>query len=131
MDLERFPLFAALDDEERQLVAESAQEVEVAAGEQLTLEGDFGYQFFAIEEGRAEVTRNGKPVGELGPGEVFGEVALLISGRRIASVTALTPMRLIVLFQRDFHQLERRAPTFGRLLREQSQSYLKSPDVSG
>ena len=131
MDLERFPLFAALGEEERQLVADAAEEVEVPVGEHLTREGEFGYQFFAIVEGRAEVRRDGQVVGELGPGEVFGEVALLITGRRLASVTALTPMRLVVLFQSEFHRIERRVPALGKLLREQSSNYLSSPGGSG
>ena len=131
MNLERFPLFAALDEEERELVAAAAEEVEVPVGEHLTREGDFGYQFFAIVEGRAEVRRDGQLVGELGPGDVFGEVALLITGRRVASVTALTPMRLVVLFQHQFLRLERRVPVLGKLLREQSWNYLSSPGASG
>jgi CRP-like cAMP-binding protein len=131
MNLERFPLFAALGEEERELVAAAAEEVEMPVGEHLTREGDFGYQFFAIVEGPAEVRRDGQLVGELGPGDVFGEVALLITGRRVASVTALTPMRLVVLFQHEFHRLERRVPALGKLLREQSWNYLSSPGASG
>ena len=131
MNLERFPLFAALGEEERELVAEAAEVVEVPVGEHLTREGEFGYQFFAIVAGRAEVRRDGQLVGELGPGDVFGEVALLITGRRLASVTALTPMRLIVLFQHEFHRLERRVPVLGKLLREQSWNYLSSPGAGG
>ncbi len=131
MDLDRFPVFAALTDEQRALVADLVQEVEVGIGEELTHEGDLGYHFFAIEEGTAEVLRDGEVIAELGPGDVFGELALLIRGRRSASVTALSPMRLVVLFVRDFHVLERRVPEFGRLLREQSASYLPSAGFSG
>src|ERR1700730_16702028 len=131
MNLERFPVFAALGEEARQLGAARADEVDVPVGEPLIREGDFGYQFFAIVEGRAEVRRDGQLVGELGPGDVFGEVALLITGRRVASVTALTPMRLVVLFEHQVLRLERRVPVLGKLLREQSWNYLRSPGASG
>ncbi len=59
----------------------------------MTNEGDFGHGFFAIEDGTAEVLRDDTVVASLGPGDVFGEIALLASGRRTASVVATTPMR--------------------------------------
>ena len=128
--LEKIPLFAALGEDERRRLAEAAEVVAVPAGERLILEGDFGYQFFAITEGLAEVTHEGTRVGDLGPGDVFGEIALLVTGRRTASVTALTPMRLIVLFDRNFRQVERLVPEFGRLLRAESWSRLKRADAA-
>jgi CRP/FNR family cyclic AMP-dependent transcriptional regulator len=123
--LEQIPLFAALGDQEGQIVAGLAEDVAVPAGEQLILEGDFGYQLFAIREGRAEVTHEGEQLAELGPGDVFGEIGLLVTGRRTASVTALTPMRLLVLFDRDFRRIERLLPEFGALLRAECWSRLK------
>ena len=91
-------------------VAESAFEVEAVEGEQLALEGDFGYALYAIESGTADVSADGKALGSLGPGDVFGEIAVLASGRRTATVVATTPMRLIALFKRDVWALERRDP---------------------
>jgi CRP-like cAMP-binding protein len=65
---------------------------------------------YAIESGTAEVRLDGKPPGKLGPGDVFGEIAAISSGRRTASVVATSPMRLIALFKRDLWALERNAP---------------------
>jgi CRP-like cAMP-binding protein len=126
--LEQIRLFAALGEEERSTLAELAEDVAVPAGERLILEGDFGYQFFAIKEGLAEVTHAGERIGDLRPGDVFGEIALLVTGRRTATVTALTPMQLIVLFDRNFRQVERLVPEFGRLLRAESWSRLRPPE---
>ena len=81
-------------------------------------EGDFGYALFAIEEGTAEVRRDDELVGRLGPGDVVGEIAVLSSGRRIATVTATSPLRLITLLNRDVWRLERESPTAVEALRE-------------
>jgi len=116
--LATIPFFAALDDAVLASVAESAFEVEAAEGEQLALEGDFGYALYAIESGTADVSADGKRLGSLGPGEVFGEIAVLASGRRTATVVATTPMRLIALFKRDVWALERRDPAAAARLRE-------------
>ena len=63
----------------------------------LVREGDFSYEFMAIEEGEAEVTRGGEHVADLGPGDFFGEMGLLEKTLRNATVTAKTPMRLVTL----------------------------------
>ena len=83
----------------------------------MTNEGDFGHGFFAIEDGTAEVRRDDTLVATLGPGDVFGEIALLASGRRTASVVATTPMRLLTLFKRDVWALEEECPEFAQALR--------------
>jgi CPA2 family monovalent cation:H+ antiporter-2 len=111
------PLFAELDDVQRERLAEVVGEVEADAGTQLASEGDFGYAMFAIEEGSAEVRREGVPLATLGPGDVFGEIAVLTSGRRIASVVALTPVRLLTLLNRDVWRLERDHPAVAESLR--------------
>jgi CRP-like cAMP-binding protein len=115
--LATIPFFAALSDDVRAAVAESAFEVEAPIGEQLATEGDFGYALYAIEDGTAEVTIDGAAVGSLGPGDVFGEVAVIASGRRTATVTATAPMRLIALFKRDVWALEMRDPAAAASLR--------------
>jgi CRP-like cAMP-binding protein len=118
------PLFAELSAAEQDAVAGAAGEYLVEAGTTLTNEGDFGHGFFAIEEGSADVLQDGAVVTKLGPGEVFGEIALLSSGRRTASVVASTPMRLITLFKRDLWQLEERAPQVAAALRETARERL-------
>jgi CRP-like cAMP-binding protein len=111
------PFFAALDEDVRSAVAESAFEVEAPEGEQLAIEGDFGYALYAIESGTADVSIDGAVVGSLGPGDVFGEIAVIASGRRTATVIATSPMRLIALFKRDVWALERRDPAAAAGLR--------------
>lgn len=114
--LAAIPLFADLTDEDRASIAGAAYEVEAGEGETLATEGDFGYALYAIESGTADVTADGEQLRTLGPGDVFGEIALLASGRRTASVVAASPMKLIALFKRDVWALEQRAPeAAGRL----------------
>jgi CRP-like cAMP-binding protein len=115
--LAQIPFFAALNDEARASVAESAFEVEAPVGEQLATEGDLGYALYAIESGTADVSIEGAVVASLGPGDVFGEFAVIASGRRIATVSATSPMRLIALFKRDVWALEKRDPAAAASLR--------------
>ena len=80
-------------------------------------EGDFGHCLFFVEDGTAEVLAHGERVGSVGPGDVVGEVAVLASGRRVASVIATSPVRVIALFKRDVWALEDSAPEASRRLR--------------
>ena len=105
--LRKVSLFAELDDPELAAIAGLAGDLEVEAGAVLAAEGDFGHAFFAVEEGSADVFRGDERISGLVAGEVFGEIALLSSGRRTASVVAVTPMRLITLFKRDLWQIEK------------------------
>jgi CRP-like cAMP-binding protein len=111
------PVFADLPEAERAAIAEAASEFEVGQGEEVATEGDFGHALYAIESGTAEVRLDGKPLRALGPGDVFGEIAAIASGRRTASVIATSPMRLIALFKRDLWELERTAPEATERLR--------------
>ena len=104
--LEGVSLFSGLSKKERGPLARWTDEVSVPAGYALATEGRFAHEFFVIEEGTAEVTRDGEQIAELGPGEFFGEIGLLETERRTASVAATTPMKLIVMFQREFMQME-------------------------
>jgi voltage-gated potassium channel len=110
-------LFAELDEPALEVISGLAGELEVDAGAVLAAEGDFGHAFFAVEEGSAEVLRGDERISELVAGDVFGEIALLSSGRRTASVVAVTPMRLITLFKRDLWQIEKRYPALAEELR--------------
>jgi CPA1 family monovalent cation:H+ antiporter len=109
--------FAALDESDLDKIAERATEAEAAEGDVLATEGDFGYGLYAIESGTADVTSDGRPIRTLGAGDVFGEIAVLASGRRTATVTATSPMRLLVLFKRDVWALERDCPEVAGRLR--------------
>ena len=108
--LATIPLFAGLAKQQLAAVAARASELEVDDGQALTTAGEFGHALFMIESGTAEVTDGANHLRTLGPGDVFGEVAVIASGRRTATVTASSPMKLIVLFKRDVWALEREAP---------------------
>jgi cAMP-dependent protein kinase regulator len=108
--LRSLPLFADLSDDELSEVATFAQEISVETGRPLVREGDFSYEFMAIEEGEAEVTRHGEHVADLGPGDFFGEMGLLEKTLRNATVTAKTPMQLVTLTGWDLRRIERSVP---------------------
>ena len=113
MDVERLkdlPLFAELNDAERADVAACARELTVEAGTTLTTEGEHAYELFVIESGEAEVRKGGDVIRSLGPGDAFGEIGLLATGTRTASIVATTPMKLVAIFSREFKQLEARMP---------------------
>jgi CRP/FNR family transcriptional regulator, cyclic AMP receptor protein len=110
-------VFAGLDDDACAHVATACQNVEVEAGTTLTEEGDFGYAMFAVLEGTAEVYKDGALLRTLGPGDVFGEIAVFFGGRRTATVVATSPMRLVMLFNRELVRLGREVPEVADRLR--------------
>lgn len=108
MDAERLraiPVFASLDPETLKGIATFATESSVPAGKHLVKEGDYAYEFMAIEEGEADVIRGGETVATLGPGDFFGEIAVLEKTLRTASVVATTPMRLVTLSHWDLKRV--------------------------
>jgi CRP/FNR family transcriptional regulator, cyclic AMP receptor protein len=115
--LKNLPLFAELDDAERADVAACARELTVEAGTTLTTEGEHAYELFVIESGEAEVRKGGEVIRSLGPGDAFGEIGLLATGTRTASIVATTPMKLVAIFAREFKQLEARMPQIAEDLR--------------
>jgi CRP-like cAMP-binding protein len=115
--LASIPTFTGLDDADLLTISAAASEVEATEGQTLTTEGDFGHALYAIESGTAEVSVEGLPLRALGPGDVFGEIAVIASGRRTATVVATSPMRLIALFKRDVWALEKQAPEAAARLR--------------
>jgi CRP/FNR family cyclic AMP-dependent transcriptional regulator len=108
--LKSIPLFEDVPEEELRQIAGFAQEVTVEAGRELVREGDFSYEFMTIEEGEAEVTRDGQHLADLGPGDFFGEMGLLEKTLRNATVTAKTPMQLVTLTGWDLKRMERHIP---------------------
>jgi CRP/FNR family transcriptional regulator, cyclic AMP receptor protein len=103
--LKTLPVFSSLGDDALREVATFATETSVAAGKRLVEEGDYAYELMVIEEGEAEVVRGGERVATLGPGEFFGEIAVLEKTLRTASVVALTPMRLVTLSHWDLKRV--------------------------
>ena len=108
--LRNVPLFASLSNRELERVAGWTDEVDVPAGKQLMTQDALGYEFFVIEDGHAEVTQDGERIRLLGPGDFFGEIALLETGRRTADVVAESPMQLVVMHRREFKQMQRELP---------------------
>jgi CRP-like cAMP-binding protein len=99
------PLFADLDRKHLQQIASLVTEVDVPAGKQLIREGDLGHEFLIVLAGEAEVRIGDEVVARRGPGEFFGEIALLSNRPRTATVTAITPMTLEVIGRREFQTM--------------------------
>jgi CRP-like cAMP-binding protein len=104
--LREIPLFAELSDESLQSLAQIATEVEVPAGQVLIRPYDSGLGMFVVEEGKVVVELHRGRQVELGPGEFFGELALLIpEGVRAARVRAETDVRCVAIGREDFARL--------------------------
>jgi CRP/FNR family cyclic AMP-dependent transcriptional regulator len=112
--LTQVPLFSACSRDELRKLARRTTDIPISEGQELVREGSRGLEFFVIVNGRAKVSRNGRKVSELGPGDFFGELALLIDASRNATVTAVTPMEAIVLSRREFEAALAEAPRMTR-----------------
>jgi CPA1 family monovalent cation:H+ antiporter len=113
-----FPLLADLPAAELDEMASALSEVEVHAGANVVTLDAWGTAIYFIEQGNAEVLNEGGEVTEtLGPGDMFGEIGLLLTGQRTATVVARTPMRLLVLSDQDFQRIRERVPELERSLR--------------
>jgi len=95
-------MFSACTDKELAQIARACDEVAVEAGAVVVEEGTAGDGFYLLVEGEAEVTRAGRPVATVGPGQYFGELALLDEAPRNATITAITPLALLRLRRREF-----------------------------
>jgi len=115
--LKTLPLFESVPDGDLEKISPFVSEVSVSAGKPLVTEGDYAYEFMAIEEGTAEVRRGDEKLAELGPGDFFGEVGVLGDDRRNATVVATSPMRLVTLDQWDMRRLEKAVPTAAEEIR--------------
>mgnify|MGYP003514326076 CR=1 FL=1 len=100
--LAEIPLFSALSKKDLQRIAKASNEVILGAGTVLAEQGDMGREAFVIVEGTATVSRNGRKVGAVGPGDAVGELSLLDHGPRTATVTCETECTLLLLDQRHF-----------------------------
>ena len=116
--LEGIALFERLSKDQRAEVARQTDEIDVEAGKRLVSAGRFGYEFFVIENGTAEVVRDEEHVADLGPGDFFGEMALLGDTTRNADVVASTPMTAMVMTDRAFRSLARKMPEVAEEIRD-------------
>jgi CRP-like cAMP-binding protein len=127
--LRAVPLFAACSSRDLARVARHTEDVSVPEGKELVREGATGHEFFVIISGTAKVTRRGRKINELGPGDSFGELALLDRAPRNATVVAETPMELAVIGQREFAGIIDDVPGFGRKLLAGMAARLREADA--
>ena len=113
------PLFAGLSKKERRAIAQYADELRFEEGSQLVREGAFPYEFFILEEGNAEVTHEGEHLADLGPGDFFGEMALVGRTRRNASVTTTSPGTAVVMTGQAFRQMKSDMPAVCRRITQE------------
>lgn len=103
--LHRIPLFERLGKSELRRVGQLADAVDIPADRVLMRQGELGSEMFVVASGRIRIERDGEQLAELGPGDWFGEMALVAEGNRSATATAVEPSRLFVLAHREFHAL--------------------------
>ena len=103
--LQQVPLFSGLKGKQLKRIAEAMTERAFPAGQEITKEGEVSVGFYVIQEGRASVTMNEQRVGELGPGDHFGEISLIAETPRAATVRAETDMRCQGMTSWDFRRL--------------------------
>ena len=122
--LKRVPIFSDLDGKELERIANSMKQRTFKAGETVTTEGQTGVGFFVIEEGEAIVTVGGDERRKLGPGDYFGEVALLNESARTATITADSDLKCYGLTSWEFRPLVETQPSIAwKLLQAMSKTY--------
>ena len=103
--LKRVPLFAHMGSRELERLGQLADEVELGLDQVLTQQGKSGSEFFIVLSGRMTVLQDGRPVSNMGPGDFFGEIALVEERPRTATVRTDGIARLLVINHREFHEL--------------------------
>jgi CRP/FNR family transcriptional regulator, cyclic AMP receptor protein len=108
--LKRIPIFEDVPDEDLTVITTFASSDEAPEGAVIVKEGDYANAFMAIEEGTAKVTREGQQVGELGPGDIFGEIGLLEKEKRTATVEATSRVKLIKIEHWELQRMKKKLP---------------------
>jgi cAMP-dependent protein kinase regulator len=109
--LRSVPLFDSLSKGDRRSIAQHTDEVDAPEGTELVRQGDFAYEFFVIEEGTADVVRDGRRVAELGPGDFLGEMGIVGHTVRNATVVTTSPARVIVMSEQALRSMRASNPT--------------------
>ena len=109
--LKSVPLFAGCSKNELRQLAKTADEIDLRQGTVLTREGRPGREFFVLIDGTAEVTKKGKKIADLGPGDWLGEIALITDSPRTATVTATSPVDVLVITDRRFRSVVETMPS--------------------
>ena len=127
--LRRVPLFADLTDKQLHGIEAFVDEVQVDAGRVLVDQEGFGNELLIVVDGTAEVTRDGRHIADLGPGEAIGEIALLDGKPRTATVTAKEPMTLVTVSKRAFDTVLDRVPGLPHALLRTLAARLREADL--
>lgn len=127
--LKTVPLFASCDAREVERLGMLVEEVDLSAGRVLFNQGDTAQELFIVVSGQVRVERNGQVLAIRGPGEFFGEIALVAEGPRTATATCITDCRLLVLVHRDFHTVMDEFPTLKMRVLETLAKRVRSLDT--
>jgi CRP-like cAMP-binding protein len=127
--LAKSPFLAGLGRKELEEVGRLADEVDVPAGRVLMREGDIGREFYVVIDGEIDFERDGEHIRTMGPGEFFGDIALITERPRTATVTTKTASRLLVLAHREFHSLLDRFPAIRMAILESVALRLRDLDA--
>jgi CRP/FNR family transcriptional regulator, cyclic AMP receptor protein len=112
--IKKVPLFAHCSSREVAAIGGIADEIDLKEGKELTRQGAPGREFFVLVDGSADVLRDGKKVNTLGSGDFFGEIALVHQSPRTATVKATSPVRALVVTERNFRRLLEGSPEIQR-----------------
>ena len=129
LDLKSIWLFSGCSASEIRKIRGALDELTVATGKVLCEEGDIGREFFVIVSGTAGVRRKGRRVATLGPGDFFGELALLDRKPRSATVVSESELQILVLGQRQFNAIVESMPSIARKLLSATATRLREADA--
>ena len=129
--LKKIPLFSDLSGDDLQRLGSWTDEVDLPAGKPLISQGNFPHEFMVLESGTAEVTHDGEHLADLGPGDFFGEMALLEEQRRMASVMTTSEATVIVMHARNFHAMEEAMPEVAARIREVMEERRREHEAKG
>ena len=104
-ELRTVPLFESLSRDERRAIAPHADEIEVPEGTELVRQGEFAYEFFVLEDGTADVMRDGECIAQLGPGDFLGEMGIVGKVVRNATVVTTSFTRAIVMTEQALRSM--------------------------
>jgi CRP/FNR family cyclic AMP-dependent transcriptional regulator len=123
-------LFSGCSKRQLAQIASVVDEVDLPDGKTIIREGDRGREFFVVAAGNLRVTRNGRKLRDLGPGDWAGEIALISDVPRTATVVTTSPSHLLVLTDRQFRQLIEQSPSIAmRVLRSLTERLRTSSQI--
>jgi CRP-like cAMP-binding protein len=128
--LKSVKLFADLEDDQLEMLAQNADEVPMDSGTDLAKEGSHGEEFIFILDGTAKVEKSGEVLRELKAGDYFGEISLLDGGLRTASVTATSDVNLLVIQRRAFNNVLENIPQLSKSMLRALCEYVRSAEGS-